>query len=115
MSTINIKPLKAIKSKKNIFKEEKIIYLYLKAICEKVLKIKSDGTIKELRILINLEKNVTSNSECIKFYYGEQCVFYTDFKDCKERLREEILEDKDEYFKFYSEVFKEVFGGDIDE
>lgn len=97
------------------FKEEKIIYLYLKAICEKVLKIKSDDTIKELRILINLEKNVTLNSECIKFYYGEQRVYYTDFKDYKERLKEEILEDKDEYFGIYSEVFKEVFGGDIDE
>ena len=42
-------------------------------------------------------------------------VFYTDFKVYKERLKEEILEDKDEYYALYSEVFKEVFGGDIDE
>ena len=97
------------------FSEEKILYMYMKVICEKVFKIKSDDTIKELNILINFGENDMSNSEGIKFYYGEQHAFYTDFKAYKERLKEEILEDKDEYFELYSEVFKEVFGGDIDE
>jgi hypothetical protein len=107
--------INSIEKLEGSFTEDKIIYVYLKAICEKILKIKYDDTIKELSMLINLEKNDISNSECIKFYYGEQRVFYTDFKDYKERLKEEILEDKDEYFVLYSEVFKEVFGGDIDE
>lgn len=107
--------INSIEKIENAFAEEKILYMYMKVICEKVLKIKSDDTIKELNILINFGENDISNSEGIKFYYGEQRSFYTDFKAYKERLKEEILEDKDEYFALYSEVFKEVFGGDIDE
>jgi hypothetical protein len=97
------------------FTEEKIIYMYLKVICEKVLKINSNDSTQYLISLINNRKNYKLNTDYIKFYYGEQSTLYTDFKDYKERLKEEILEDKDEYFDIYNEVFKEVFGGNIDE
>lgn len=107
--------INSVEKIKGSFKEEKIIYLYIKVICEKVLKIKSDNTIKELSILINSEKNDIFNTGAVKFYYGEQRALYIDFKDYKKRLKEEILEDKDEYFELYNEVFKEVFGGDKDE
>lgn len=107
--------INSIEKIEGVFAEEKILYMYMKVICEKVLNIKYDDTIKELNILINFGENDFSNSNGIKFYYGEQRGFYTDFKAYKERLKEEILEDKDEYFELYCEVFKDVFGGDINE
>ena len=46
----------SIQNNDDYFLEEKIIYMYLKAICEKVLKINCQNTIKELVNLINYEK-----------------------------------------------------------
>ena len=88
--------INSVEKIKGSFKEEKNIYLYIKAICEKVLKIKSDNAIKELSILINSEKNDIFNTDAVKFYYRKLRALYTDFKDYKKRLKEGVLEDKDE-------------------
>ena len=53
--------------------------------------------------------------EKIKFYYGENYTLYTTVNDYKQKIKEEILEEKDECFELYVEVFNEIFGGDIDE
>ena len=34
-------------------------------------------------------------------------------KDYKQGIKKEVLEDKDEHFDTFNEVFKEIFGGDI--
>ena len=104
-----------IRKKEALFTDIKITYMYLKLVCEKKLKKDYLNTIKQLKEMVNNVSNDLENTDNIKFYYGENCAFYTTVKAYKERLKEEILEDKDEYFALYSEVFKEVFGGDIDE
>ena len=43
---------------------------------------------------------------------GDSLTLYSDIKNYKERIKEEIIEDKDEIFDFYNEAFKDIFGGD---
>lgn len=107
--------INSIEKQEGGFLEDKILYLYLKAVCEKVLKIKADNTIQDLIALVNNVENFKSDSSYIKFYHGEKVPFYTDFKDCKKKLKEEIIEDKAEHYELYCEVYKEIFGGGIDE
>ena len=68
--------------------------------------------------LKTMDKNTSKdleNTKNIKYYYGNNVLFYTDIKDYKEKIKEEILEDKDQNFELYSEGFDEVFGGNTDE
>jgi hypothetical protein len=105
----------SIIKKEGLFTDIKIIYMYLKAVCERKLKIDYFDTIKQLKAMVKNTSNDLENTENIKFYYGDNASFYTDVKDYKQKIKEEILEDKDENFELFNEVFKEVFGGDIDE
>ena len=107
--------MSSISKKENCFSEEIIIYLYLKIVCEKILKIQYDDTIKELNKLVNVKTNDIVTSDGIKFYYGKTNTLYNDIKDYKQKIKEEVIEDKDEHFDVFNEVFKEIFGGDINE
>ena len=105
----------SIIKKKDAFTQIQIVYLYLKLVCEKMLKISCAETICKFNSLLNNTNFNSLNSENIKFYYGEKQPVYSDIKDYKNKLKEDILQDKDENFNIYCEVFKEIFGGDINE
>ena len=107
--------INSIIKKDNCFMEENILYLYLKLVCEKVLNIECENTIHELKQLLSVNKNITLTQENVKFYYGDSLALYSDIKNYKERIKEEIIEDKDEIFDFYNEAFKDIFGGDLNE
>ena len=79
------------------------------------MKIDYFDALKQLKEMVNNTSNDLENTEKIKFYYGENYTFYTTVNDYKQKIKEEILEDKDECFELYNEVFNEIFGGDIDE
>ena len=72
-------------------------------------------TLKQLKTMVKNTSNDLENTKNIKYYYGNNVLFYIDIKDYKKKIKEEILEDKDENFELYSKVFDEVFGGNIDE
>lgn len=89
--------------------------MYLKVVCEKKLKIDCFDSIKKLKKVIEDASNDIANTGQIKFYYGDNLSVYTDVKDYKKKINEEFLEEKDENFEIFNEVFKEVFGGNINE
>ena len=70
--------------------------------------------IKQLKAMVNNTSNDLENKK-IKFYYGENYTLYTTVNDYKQKIKEEILEEKDECFELYNVVVNEIFGGDIDE
>ena len=107
--------INSIIKKEDSFIEEKIVYLYLKVVCEKLLKFDYNNTMQEIKRLIKLERTVNEYTDIFKFYYGDKKALYSDFKDYKQRLYEEILEDKDDNFVIFTDIFKEIIGGDIDE
>ena len=93
-----------------------IYYTVSDAIQELVDYIKQqDDTIKQLKRVVKNTSNDLETTENIKFYYGDNALFYTDVRDYKQKIKEEILDDKDENFEIFNGVFKEVFEGDIDE
>lgn len=110
-----LKFIESIIKKDNLFTDIKIIYMYLKVVCEKKLKIDFFDTIKKLKKVIENASNDITNTGQIKFYYGDNLSVYTDVKDYKKKIKEEFLEEKDENFEIFNEVFKEVFGGNINE
>ena len=98
-----------------MYTAEKVIYLFLKAVCEKVIKIDNKNTINELKELVKIDQEGIVSYDTVKFYYNEPHATYNDINDYKSGIKAEILEDKDEYLDLYNEVFKEVFGGDLNE
>lgn len=103
------------KSKKEIFSSIQIIYMYLKAVCERIMNINYVETVNLLKSIVGKGEIGLDDSDSFKFYYGEKVGLYSDAKDTKKRIQEEILEDKDENFDLYNEIYKEVYGGSIDE
>ena len=95
------------------FIEEKMSYMYLKIVCEKLLKLNYGKSIDEFTSLINNKKVEVLTSNDVKFYCGDKIPLYSDMKDYKQGIKKEVLEDKDEHFDAFNEVFKEIFGGDI--
>lgn len=101
----------SITTKESLFTDIKIVYMYLKVVCERKLKIDCMDTLKQFKMLVKKTSNGLENTKNIKFYYGDNVSLYTDIKDYKQKIKEEILEEKDESFELYSEVFNEFFGG----
>ena len=105
----------SVSKSKCMYTAEKVIYLFLKAVCEKVIKIDNKNTINELKELVKIDQEGIVSYDTVKFYYNEPHATYNDINDYKSGIKAEILEDKDEYLDLYNEVFKEVFGGDLNE
>ena len=80
-----------IRKKEALFTDIKITYMYLKLVCEKKLKKDYLNSIKQLKEMVNNVSNDLENTDNIKFYYGENCTFYTTVKDYKKKIKEELF------------------------
>ena len=109
----------SVKNSDEFFGKVLCPFIYLKAVCEKLLNINNSESIKKLKDIMQNDNNfnVLFGTKTMKFYFGRaEQVFLTD-SYMKNSLKELITQTskKDIHYKYLIRIYDEIFGGNDDE
>lgn len=109
----------SVKNEELFFKGVLCPFIYLKAVCERLLNINSEESIKALKDIIDssTEFNVISEAKSIKHYFGNpEEVLFID-SNIQNIFKEIIYQFKKDYIHYYVliDIYNEVFRGDIND
>ena len=111
--------INSIKNEESFFQGILCPFIYLKATCERLLNISSIETINTLKeaININVDYNVVSGVKSIKHYFGNPDeILYTD-SNIENMFKEVIYQasKEDIYYNVLVDIYKELFGGNLND
>lgn len=109
----------SINNSDNFFKGVLSLFVYLRAVCEKILNINCDESINILKRedLKRINETTISNSNVMKYYFGKSDEFMLVDINVKETIKEitNQTSKEDKYYNILINLYKEIFGENTDE